>query len=814
MRDVRDSFKSWLTESGNAKKYAPLFCISCIEIVSKWAMRKNQSKISLWEIANIRELNAVRIKLSKDKIFKVSDGKNYKAFEKVGLLYATFLKEYLESFEEIGISKKTIAPEVYKSVENKAKEIRRERTIAEAIEDVLKQKQPLTISQIYQEIVAQGLYIFGAIHPESVVAITIKRQCQNYNYSRSDQHPNTFKLVGDQNGKQLFALLDYTSNVRTIDLAWNDEIRNSFFDWIIKQGKKEGTAKSYCSSMNWVIANYPNEWKDALNQGSTISGIEFFIETVSNKETFISANQTAHNQYSAALNAFTGYLKDFDDVKLDDDDELDTAFCSESRIYNWSQNEVLYKTKPQCIKYLDSNVSVEVRSWKNVLINVFEYIVNEFSNKDLLKCNDQYGGSRILCSYNERDLFSAVKLSNGLYIEANYSSNRIIKVCKMFLEFCGADLSRIEIEYRRKSKPIKIELTQKEAKMGIDYNATESQVTIVLETIKTNFQNGIRLDNIDIGKLKDILDNETDLVPVDDEDLKVILKDNLWDIDKVYYHQDSLLCGIDIEEIKSLLYNEFEKNYQRIYTCRLREYYGDKIAAVVSSQMLGKMVSWQTDGQIRHNEKSGFLSYYRYSDKNADAEIQKALLRVLKESAGLTKEEIAQELRFYSYDKIYWMLEKTEKVQQKHYSWEWKEMFKCGDRYYHVETIYFTELELQKIKEIAMNMREDKGLLEQAGIILQVAQYLLDNYKEVKMEDATKLIKIAEKIMPGDEIDVLSLLKTLLLDDVAGISGLVNDYGEAAVKKALEYYLSQKHEDHSVSEVDDDESFDDEVDDV
>jgi hypothetical protein len=245
-----------------------------------------------------------------------------------------------------------------------------------------------------------------------------------------------------------------------------------------------------------------------------------------------------------------------------------------------------------------------------------------------------------------------------------------------------------------------------------------------------------------------------------------------------------------MDEIETLLYHEFENGYQCIYTCRLREFYGDRIATVVDAVHLGRLIYWLTGYRIRHNENSGFLWIKSRSD-DVNLEVKKALLDLLKKNSGMTKECICKELRFYPYHRINGILDKSEKVQKNKDSWEWNHMFLHNWLFYHVDNICFTNGELVTIKEIAKSMMKDKGLAEQASIILDVSKNLLENYGE-KIDLIQKLIKIAEKLMPKEEVDIDALYFKLYNDDLAGIRSAVGDYGDVGVKKALGHILNQQ----------------------
>lgn len=80
-------------------------------------------------------------------------------------------------------------------------------TIVEAIKKVLENKpEGMTASQIYDEIIAQDLYSFGAKSPISVVVGQIRRRCKGLDFPTA--HPvKIFEISGNRGKKPLFTLI-------------------------------------------------------------------------------------------------------------------------------------------------------------------------------------------------------------------------------------------------------------------------------------------------------------------------------------------------------------------------------------------------------------------------------------------------------------------------------------------------------------------------------------------------------------------------------------------------------------------------------
>lgn len=120
----RDVFLEWLLD-GNAKKYSPTVCVSCLDKISEYAVRKKICSSNIWDISQHRFFQPVYNKLLDAKLLRVTDKNTYKIFIVAGHLYLKFLKEKpwickvnaFEDFAEVSIengkdeSQKPIKPD-------------------------------------------------------------------------------------------------------------------------------------------------------------------------------------------------------------------------------------------------------------------------------------------------------------------------------------------------------------------------------------------------------------------------------------------------------------------------------------------------------------------------------------------------------------------------------------------------------------------------------------------------------------------------------------------------------------------------------
>lgn len=80
------------------------------------------------------------------------------------------------------------------------------KTIAEAALNILiSHPEGLTITQIYEEIVRQGLYTFNTENPETVLRVEVRRRCENVEISKSYE-TKWFRIVKQEGGQNYYGI--------------------------------------------------------------------------------------------------------------------------------------------------------------------------------------------------------------------------------------------------------------------------------------------------------------------------------------------------------------------------------------------------------------------------------------------------------------------------------------------------------------------------------------------------------------------------------------------------------------------------------
>lgn len=93
-------FVDWLYTI-NTKKYTPKRCVECINMASQYAMAHGITRESFWNITDYKEFNKIRVRLSSNRIFKMTDPKLFHDFEVIGKFYSDYIRGNSQRLERI-----------------------------------------------------------------------------------------------------------------------------------------------------------------------------------------------------------------------------------------------------------------------------------------------------------------------------------------------------------------------------------------------------------------------------------------------------------------------------------------------------------------------------------------------------------------------------------------------------------------------------------------------------------------------------------------------------------------------------------------
>jgi hypothetical protein len=310
---VKESFSAWLSD-GNTRKYSPAIYLTCMDKVSGYLIGRKIACFDLWQYTNFELFKKIYNKAINDGLFRATDTKTHAVFVHVGQAFMKFLKSK-PAFLKVSKQSPEIAPQV-----------NRQLTIKDAVISVLEISQRgMTVEEIYNKIIENRLYSFGAQNPQDVVRVEIDRACVNSNYTiRASK--DYFRFERNQKGEKIYFLLsstitDYTIQPNIIDgcesaetvLAydkqpnieiWNDSIKRNFKIWMKSKNYALKTVIIYCGAINRTINKFKPLSDLAASEVNTLSeAVRRFVSLLNQDYKFDDADSIANGHLSAALTA-------------------------------------------------------------------------------------------------------------------------------------------------------------------------------------------------------------------------------------------------------------------------------------------------------------------------------------------------------------------------------------------------------------------------------------------------------------------------------------------------------------------------------
>lgn len=186
--------------------------------------------------------------------------------------------------------------------------------------------RPLTAGEIYDEIIEQGLYVFGAQNPINVVRNTIESACDNSSYSEKHRVAvPCFHFERNDEGKRIYSLLETekketsktqnskiekisTPSERSFNI-WDCKVEKEFKKWLDHENYAKRTADIYRRATSQIFCNYTALAQKAVADSSNqLEAVRKYISMLSNDSSFVNANSTRHNQFTAALAALERFF--------------------------------------------------------------------------------------------------------------------------------------------------------------------------------------------------------------------------------------------------------------------------------------------------------------------------------------------------------------------------------------------------------------------------------------------------------------------------------------------------------------------------
>lgn len=710
----KESFYNWLgkkelsTDSFKRSQF-------CFSVMNNYCVSSNKiSSPSIFEVRELSEVEAVVETIQFDVHFRTSFKKNLAKID-------SSLKRYYEYYSAIfngstfsgKEEKKEIKEDRVEEIENDPENI----TIKEAIVEVLKNSNiPLTATEIYYEIISRNLYKFGAKYPVSVVSVTLKRACADYDYSKHEKE-DVFISQTDNRGRVVFSLVNVSEKEEQKNTSSKEETH--------KNDETDATINSVETNKVDFNANNQLEYTVPIE---CIYKNEIVYGESSWRELYQAILKKLFEEYEDIMRSYIG--KSFsnsmriDLADCEDKDKLRVPVLLFNDIYveaNLSANDIIRKIKNVlviCNVDFD-NLKILYRKRNTLNENLTKSV--ETSNDDSQETNFESSKDNTV-NFIKTNEAEKSDFADWLRAYQDYAENTIISMVSainsagkfaVMHSFCKEpiinmrDSGEVQVVVKKLYKnPVFVKmnstgrftfainkyveyLKQKETKsIAVSDSIDETQdLNAFGKVLKEKFRNGLRPESvIDLKRFKsfykELFGNELEY---DNDSLSAkIIKCGVFYNERIY-SPSVLLDEETKEKLINYIRDSFEKGINAIYFEALYEIFADDFLTqkIIDSKMLKVYLEAINEGDYVVK-----FSYLAKSETDILDPV-KVISTLLRETpVPMQVEEIVKKLPYITEDRISAVLKSKEFI-----------MNKRGE-YFVPENFEISENELYKISRI------------------------------------------------------------------------------------------------------------------
>lgn len=200
IENIEEAFFIWLKEQIDPRQIDSYkkFCAD----IEAFCKRTKLLNDSLFRCVDLKKLKIIRQQVAENKTYRFSGKVDVEKSVKAMRFYINFVEAH-----EFSLDESTKPTNEENKTTNNEVVFDSGLTILEAITIILQEAdKPLTASEIYNAILSENLYSFGAMNPLSVVQTTIKRACRDIEYTKKQKNM-LFGCVVNAEEKRSYYLL-------------------------------------------------------------------------------------------------------------------------------------------------------------------------------------------------------------------------------------------------------------------------------------------------------------------------------------------------------------------------------------------------------------------------------------------------------------------------------------------------------------------------------------------------------------------------------------------------------------------------------
>lgn len=290
-------------------------------------------------------------------------------------------------------------------------------------------------------------------------------------------------------------------------LETESDLQRPFESWC----QRKGHSKQDIENLN-VVSNYLSKRRENVNIYTliTTSSVDKIKSELLRDELFHSINFDHHFDLIPAIDLYRSFLKEEcesnqlqakscsitnptntistddnqADLKENHPENLNNSLSESAQFVDFEQPRLYEGTHP--IRCIINWIPVHGSTWPALLCNIVEYLLK--SKPSTMK--DLYSHSLSMSPFQSPFLlknkvrgFNCVQLSNGYWVNVNYSTSYLIEAIGKLCEHCGIDLTKVIIKYERESSNF---VAPSEASKSPYQRKTTPQINPIVESNLAN----------------------------------------------------------------------------------------------------------------------------------------------------------------------------------------------------------------------------------------------------------------------------------------------------------------------------------------
>ncbi len=237
----------------------------------------------------------------------------------------------------------------------------------------------------------------------------------------------------------------------------SEKTKDNFFKWLASKVTAAQLSELYIAyeKVEEYCISY-NESNDFLFEIIDLDKVKNIERECTQNNYFKWKNRSHFNAICAFFKHYTNYLNEKNNIinpVLNSRGEGNSETSNDILEINFAENANLAYTKPVYAAYFGDEIK-NITSWTQVYIGIAKEFYSDYSR--ILPINKSFNSENKrmdLCTEEYISLMTTPReITDGIYLETNYSANDIVRKIKALADICLVDKENLNIKYRKNTE--------------------------------------------------------------------------------------------------------------------------------------------------------------------------------------------------------------------------------------------------------------------------------------------------------------------------------------------------------------------------